>query len=415
MTNRAGPSDAVSIIGQSLSDTHGLVEASSAGTRSMRSVVQPAEAVTGTSGASIAPPENFHQAAHAVLLDDAQPASIRFLALFSSAIIVALQLVTLMAAYRSNTSGSCLTNDHCYTRGTYCRASISICDDCKFGPDPIAACGPNVTAEAWLASLPPRSLTTSMAWDGPTTADYAPHCSACVDADGRYIWASTVFYKNVKVMGLRDWLGLTVVSAIIGLFVAREVRDVKLCEVLARSRSTGIGWQLSVGFVSSVRQIAVVASLELSVLMSVFSVGGGVLSVCLNAVALLFLLEIDDILYLHVVPEWAKVWCSKHALVMLHAADSRVINWLRIAYALMFMACIPGVAARRLSFPIEVAKTYVSECLWSVAVPGMLLASVAVEPMALRSSRPEACRRLGLCLLRFVIGLLVWSGALQLI
>ena len=215
------------------------------------------------------------------------------------------------------------------------------------------------------------------------------------------------------MMGWRDWVGITLVSAIIGLFVAREVGDIKLCEALARSRSAGSGWQLSVGLISAVR-ISVVMSLETSVIISVFFVGGGVLTVCLNAVALLFLIEIDDLLYKHIVPEPAKAWSCMHASVMLSAADARVISCLRIAYALKFMICIPSMVAMRLRLPTEVEDLSLSTTLWSVAIPGMIVVAVLIEPLSLSRSS-ASCHRLGVCLLRFVAAMTMFVVALQLI
>ncbi len=378
--------------------------------------VKPEEATASRESSILVPPANFHQAAHAVVLDDAQPASMRCVALFGSAIIVGAELMVLMGAYRSFLEGSCLVNDDCQTRGTFCRVSTNSCDNCEFGTlagTGTLVCGPNVTAESWLASLPARVTRTSRTM--PELADYAPHCAACVNESGGYLWASTVEYNNVHLMGWSDWLGLVVVSAIVGLFVAREVRDIKLCEMLARERSAGVGWQLGVGFISCCRQNAVVASLEVSVIIAIFTTGGGVLNVCMNCIALIFLIEIDDILYEHALPEWAKLWSSEHAAVTERAADSRVNSWLRLAYVLKFMACIPGVVAIRLVFPTEVAPTYVSESLWIVAVPGIFIAAVLVEPLALHVSGcgPSASwRRFSLCLLRFV-GFGVFAGALQ--
>ncbi len=381
--------------------------------------IKPEEATASRESSILVPPANFHQAAHAVVLDDAQPASNRCVALFGSAIIVGAELIVLMAAYRSFLEGSCLVNDDCQTRGTFCRVSTNRCDNCEFGNlagTGTLVCGPNMTSESWLASLPAR-VSGGTGRTNPELADYAPHCAACVNESGGYLWASTAEYNNVHLMGWRDWLGLVVVSAIVGLFAAREVRDIKLCEMLARERSAGIGWQLGVGFISCCRQLAVVSSLEVCVIIVIFASGGGVLNVCLNAVALTFLIEIDDILYEHALPEWAQLWSSEHAAVTQRAADSRVNSWLRLAYVLMFMACIPGTVAIRLVFPTEVAQTYVSESLWRVAVPGTFIAAVLVEPLALHVSGcgPSASwRRFSLCLLRLV-GFGVFAGALQFI
>ena len=103
-----------------------------------------------------------------------------------------------------------------------------------------------------------------------------------------------------------------------------------------------------------------------------------------------------------------------HASVMLNAADARVISWLRIAYALKFMACIPSMVAMRLRLPTDVEDLSLSTILWSVAVPGMIFVAVLVEPFALGRSS-ASYRRLGVCLLRFVAAMTMFVVALQLI
>ena len=91
-----------------------------------------------------------------------------------------------------------------------------------------------MTAEAWAARW--RAITSNDGWsDKPIEpVDYAPHCAACVDEGGGYRWSSAAEYSNVYLMLWRDWVGLAVVAGIVGLFVAHEVRDIKLCEALAR-------------------------------------------------------------------------------------------------------------------------------------------------------------------------------------
>ena len=163
---------------------------------------------------------------------------------------------------------------------------------------------------------------------GIAVASDAAHCAGCVGVymgsrRPAYTWAAGYAHANVAGMGWRDWLAFVTVSGIVGLFAAKEVRDVKVCEALARSRSgVGIGWHLGLGFVSSLRQHSVVVSVFASVVLSLFTLGGNVLTTCMTSISLLFLLEVDDILYQHAVPEWAKAWCSEHAAASLDAAES---------------------------------------------------------------------------------------------
>ena len=169
---------------------------------------------------------------------------------------------------------------------------------------------------------------------------------------------------------------------------------------------------------SSLRQHSVVVSVFASVVLSLFTLGGNVLTTCMTSISLLFLLEVDDILYQHAVPEWAKAWCSEHAAASLGAADLHTISWLRIAYTLLFATCIPGVAAVRLRLPSEGGETYSGTALTHVAVPATVAVAILVEPMALRAGRSgwrAAAGRFGRCVLRFLVGFLLWTLLLQVI
>ena len=137
-------------------------------------------------------PTDCHQVAAAFALSPRQPLLCRVVALSTSFGVALLQVVVLMAAARAPKERSCLTNDDCDTRATYCRPSIKQCDSCSFGYG--GACMPNVTAEAWIASQPVDLLSGqnggTVARTFPRALDYASHCAACVAADGRYGWMS---------------------------------------------------------------------------------------------------------------------------------------------------------------------------------------------------------------------------------
>ena len=169
---------------------------------------------------------------------------------------------------------------------------------------------------------------------------------------------------------------------------------------------------------SSLRQHSVVVSVFASVVLSLFTLGGNVLTTCMTSISLLFLLEVDDILYQHAVPEWAKAWCSEHAAASLGAADLHTISWLRIAYTLLFATCIPGVAAVRLRLPSEGGETYrhrahvrrrparwpspSSSSRWRCSSPA---AAAGAPPPAASAA---AC-------LRFLVGFLLWTLLLRVI
>ena len=392
-------------------------------------------------------PTDCHQVAAAFALSPRQPLLCRVVALSTSFGVALLQVVVLMAAARAPKERSCLTNDDCDTRATYCRPSIKQCDACSFGYG--GACMPNVTAEAWIASQPVDLLSGqnggTVARTFPRALDYASHCAACVAADGRYGWMSTSEYNHVFFMNWRDWLALFFVAGIIGLFCSHEVRSVKLCEVLvlrSAAQRVGLGWRLGVSCVGAIRQYAVVTVLFSSVCIAIFSNGGDVLSVCLNAVALLFLLEVDDAIFAHAVPEEAKARWAALAAVRINAAEARIISWVKLAYVGLFALCIPLVTASRLRFPDTGGRQYDAECM-NVGFIGTVLfnivepcavAKVAAAPRGRKTSTADAAgavvvaaardgvrplqtavRRLVVVALRFSFGIGFWLVLLRIV
>ena len=364
-------------------------------------------------------PSDCHQVAAVIALDPRQKSWHRLLALLGTAAVTLAQAVVLVAAGLATIERACLTNEDCTSRATYCRASTLQCDACSFGYG--GACGANVTAAEWLASLPPGLLagqnggTISRAL--PEPADYATHCWACVDLDGHYSWASTSEYNNVYFMGWRDWFALVFVSFVIGLYIADEVRCIKINEVVLSQSKAGLGWRLVIGLVSAVRQFAVLTSLLTSVCIGVLTTGGDVLNVCLNAVALVFLLEVDDAIYAHAMPENFKQWCTGHAVVTVGSADLRMFSSIKLAYVAIPTVGMPLAVSQRLRYPSTGGYGYTAPCL-NVLAAATILFNLA-EPLAFVGESGQglrrAARRLVLTALRFIIGAGVWLVMIRIV
>ena len=75
--------------------------------------------------------------------------------------------------------------------------------------------------------------------------------------------------------------------------------------------------------------------------------------------------------------------------------------------------------AVRLRLPSEGGETYSGTALTYVAVPATVAVAILVEPMALlvagRSGWRAAAGRFGRCVLRFLVGFLLWTLLLQVI
>ena len=362
----------------------------------------------------LVPPTECHQLAAAIALHPMKPIRLRLVVLFASGIVTLMQLLALMAAYRSHLLASCLTNADCGTRFTYCRVSTQRCDLCKYGYG--GACEQGVTAEMWLARQP-TDMASVNSRTYPELRDYASHCAACLSADDdQYSWASAGEYNNVALMDWRDWLALVFVSFIVGLSLADEVRGIKFCEVaLAQSATTvGLGWRLAVGAIAAVRQYAVATSLFVSVVIAIFAHGGGIASVCFNAVALLFLLEVDDAILAHAVPETARAWCTTLATVRVDDADLRVVSCMKLAYIALCTVGIPLGTAWRLRLPNTGGYEYTSDCLFVLFFATIVVN--AAEPLALvgmGDGHRRVARRLATVIARWTFGFGMWLVCLN--
>ena len=157
-----------------------------------------------------------------------------------------------MAAYRATMVGSCLGND-CVARGSFCRESTRQCDSVNSATVPIRASGRRA------ASARRRRVAGKPAVDGvtgrlraPTLVDHRRLRGVRRRIHGQ---PSTGVYLGRRLRarqrggdGAARLAGLRHRERIVGLFAAKEVRDVKVCEALARSRSgVGIGWHLGPG------------------------------------------------------------------------------------------------------------------------------------------------------------------------
>ena len=104
-------------------------------------------------------------------------------------------------------------------------------------------------------------------------------------------------------MMIQDWLTLGLASMVVAFAVFAEIRDAMLCEIALRDvserREVSRGWRFAIRGLNFARYYIMLPNVILSVVALVLNDGGRVKDVCLNTVAVVFLLDIDDLAFRH--------------------------------------------------------------------------------------------------------------------
>ena len=116
-----------------------------------------------------------------------------------------------------------------------------------------------------------------------------------------------------------------------------------LCEIALREVSkrweVPRGWRFAIRGLNFARYYLMLPNVILSVVQLVLNDGGRVKEVCLNTVAVLFLLEIDNLTYLHGLGERTRMEAEESAGARVTEDDLQTIN----AAKLVCVLAIPGV------------------------------------------------------------------------
>ena len=355
-------------------------------------------------------PTTIRHAASFIALDVKLPPLLRLASVAATVLITVVQLLLLVSVTKGNYNRPCLSNADCTdaTRGTWCVVRREKCDPCYFGA---GACAANVTAAMWIASLPEADTAAEQEMEGMKTDDHEGMCAACMNDQGLYIGYNLVQFNNVAFMKWRDWLALAFASLMIGAFAAHEVCNIKLCEAVIRQAPTteehkaGIGWKIALWLVNAIRQFCVVNQLGVTVVVLVYAQGGDVRNIALNSVGAIFVMEVDEVIWAHILPDQARAWCEQTATVDVCERTERVLKWSRVGYVAALAIGIPVSTATRLLFPADGWEDWVGRTLYPT-VGLQLLAALLLEPAAWGGTIGEVCRRLGEQLARIILSLI---------
>ena len=335
-------------------------------------------------------PTNLHDAAAVIMMDPKQKHGWRLSALAASVAIVVFQIAAVTGVVDGVHKATCRTHDEC-NDGQYCDASRRTCafcetpDFCSEGDD-----ARDTAAARWEAARERNDYE----WQVAST--YAAHCEGCFDqASNVYTSTEDATAYSVSKMRLPDWCTLFFASLIVALCVTNELHDIQMCAALRRKGAIDsqhcTGWHVALWVLEALRRFGVLPFLTGGVGLIVVVRGSDALSICLNAVAMCFLLDIDDQLYHHGASERLRQWCAKHARPVISDVDRRAMDWSRVV---MVLSTWLGIVA-------SIAAYYYSREAGEVMPLALtVLPSIIAEAAAYRS-----LRRFGGLLLQAVVGL----------
>ena len=190
---------------------------------------------------------------------------------------------------------TCTEHSDCTSRGTFCDSGI--CDWC-YARHESACCTTNSTDTCWLDGLDREGM-----------------CAACTGREG---WETfqDVLKDRVDSMLIQDWVTLFLASLVVSFALFAEIRDCMLCEIalreISKRREVPRGWGYAIRGLNFARYFLLLPSIVMSVVALVHNDGGAVKHVCLNTVAVLFLLEIDNMAFSHGLGERTRMEAEEH-------------------------------------------------------------------------------------------------------
>jgi hypothetical protein len=141
---------------------------------------------------------------------------------------------------------------------------------------------------------------------------------------------------NVRAMGVFDWLTLFFASYVAGLSIVGELRDIELCllaiERIPREGALSWKWISSLSFCLELRRFVFLPGMLNIIATLVILKGGDSLSICFNTVAIIFLMEIDNITYHVGLGELQKARVESVGRVVLSDAEAKNLAWLKVMY-----------------------------------------------------------------------------------
>ena len=227
-------------------------------------------------------------------------------------------------------------------------------------------------------------------------------CQVCTNRNDELITADGARNDNLRLMSSSDWAALLLASIIITCGIYAELRDQMLCEFMlaaALQRSTGKGTipRLLVSILGILRLFAFLPSMLTVVVNLVWLHGGTALQICLNSVAVVFLVELDNMAFTYMLNEDLRKEAEEFAHTPVTASDRKVIDAVKWYYC----STIPFFIVGGVSLGTLGAWGFLEAFGLFSGVPfgvGSIVQSVYAAKSTGKFNFKAACRSLGYCI-----------------
>eukprot|EP01045_Picozoa_sp_COSAG04_P019726 COSAG04_NODE_1944_length_5162_cov_4.060020_3_plen_504_part_00 len=335
-------------------------------------------------------PANFHQFCAFALSRpaDGEDADLRRwgpLLFAVSCVMVSLQVFAAIAVGIGTQGQTCVTNDDCPKKGRYCQGFVGAdaynCRECgTLGPlmgevnatsgeiynlphadyneitqqdlaphSPALPLGEqtfggyNDTAVQDLCDSPSERTIWSKLQGAPAThtkQSATNWCDACVHAETGSVDPLTNVGSaaaTIATMSTLDWITAIFAAVIISLATVGDLKDIKLIGIAVTHAGENLGaaWRWAFAFVGGVRRWLFLPSVILAAGILIVAEGGGAKSVCLNSVAILFMLEVDNMMYSFALPERWRTRMEADGRVRLSKAEADAVARMKMVHAVV--------------------------------------------------------------------------------
>lgn len=228
-------------------------------------------------------------------------------------------------------------------------------------------------------------------------------CATCTSDKGFETFVD-VLRDGVHAMFIQDWFALFLASLVVAFAVFAEIRDCMLCEIalreISKRREVPRGWRFAIHGLNFARYFFLLPSIIRSVMYLVMNDGGRVRDICLNTVAVLFLLEVDNVAFLHGLGERTCMEAEEHAGAHEHVTE----HDLQAMDAVKLVCVLAIPCAVFIGFCGPISGTSGPDDLCYIFAPLTSMVVVFVQRVK-ANGRRGACAGLGWGIVGFLAGL----------
>jgi hypothetical protein len=101
---------------------------------------------------------------------------------------------------------------------------------------------------------------------------------------------------NLAGIRIGDCIAIIATAFVLGIAVATEIKEITMCRKLRQHRSDGVGrgWLFALTTLDFLRQFVLLPTMAVLLVKLVLFIGSDALNVCLNALAMIFVLQCDN-------------------------------------------------------------------------------------------------------------------------